>query len=513
MLAKTLMVQGTSSDSGKSLLVAALCRIFAGKGVRVAPFKSQNMALNSFATLDGDEIGRAQALQADAARIEPTVDMNPILLKPTDKQRSQVIVRGKVYKTLSAREYYREKTDLIAIVEESLHRLRTTYDLVIIEGAGSPAEVNLKSEDIVNMRVAKLAKAPVLLVGDIDRGGVFASLVGTIELLEPDERAIVKGLIINKFRGDVTLLDSGIEFLTAKTGKPVLGIVPYLMDLKLDSEDSLALEKTNRVSNPIINIAIVRLPHIANFTDIDALAHEPGVAISYVAPGEPIDNADLVIIPGTKNTMEDMTTLNKSGMSEEVRHCYARGVPVAGICGGYQMLGHTISDEYGIESDQRRVAGIGLLECETRLNPSKVTVQVKARVEGEGSIFSPVRGANINGYEIHMGETVLFRGAKEAFRIIKRGSDACDISDGCVSKDGLVFGTYIHGLFDNGALRKSLIDYIKSQKGLGADSSGIDYSVHRQEQLDYLADTVINSLDIESIEGIIGAGVCGSRLR
>lgn len=517
--AKTIMVQGTSSDSGKSLLVTALCRIFNNMGLSVAPFKSQNMALNSFATADGDEIGRAQALQADAARIRPTVDMNPILLKPTDNRRSQVIVKGKVYKTLSARQYYAEKAGLLGIVEESLDKLRSEHDLVIIEGAGSPAEINLKQEDIVNMRIAKLAKAPVILVGDIDRGGVFASLVGTLSLLDFDEQDLVKGMVINKFRGDVTLLKPGIEFLEERTGKKVLGVVPYLMDLKLDSEDSLALDKTGtgRIAaagngleagdGPAIDIAVIRLPHISNFTDIDTFAYEPGVSVRYVVPGEPVGDADLVVIPGTKNTMRDLEVLNEKGTSAEIRALRAKGVPVIGICGGYQMLGRMVLDPHGVESDKSQVDGIGLLNCTTRLTPSKITVQAEAEITAGGQILGSIKGSKVSGYEIHMGHTELHDDNTEAFRITKRGANEESVSDGCVSADGLVFGTYIHGIFDNGTLRKALLDFLKGRRGLAQDSLGFDHDVFRQAQLDLLAKTVEESLDIVAIAEMAGINI------
>jgi len=500
------MVQGTTSDAGKSLLVAALCRIFVDKGFKVAPFKSQNMALNSFATEEGHEIGRAQALQAAAARIKPTVHMNPILLKPTDNSRAQVIVRGQVYRNLSAREYHFEKTDLVHKVEESLDALRNEYDLVFIEGAGSPAEINLKKEDIVNMRIAKMAEAPVLLVGDIDRGGVFAQLVGTLELLDDDECDLVKGLVINKFRGDVTLLDPGIDFLETKTGKNVLGIIPYMSDLKLDSEDSLALDNVNKAASNgrAVDIAVIRLPHISNFTDIDTFAYEPRVNLRYVTPGAPIGEADLIIVPGTKNTMGDMQVLHEKGTVAEIRKRREKGVPVVGICGGYQMLGTTIEDEHGIESDERVIDGIGLLDCVTSISPAKVTMQVEAMVSGGGAVLEPVLGSSVTGYEIHMGITRLNGDTREAFRITKRGTAPTDISDGCVSADGMVFGTYIHGIFDNGKLRKSLLDFLKAKKGLAQDSLGIDHDVFRQTQIDLLAKTVSESLDIDAISEIIG---------
>jgi adenosylcobyric acid synthase len=506
MNAKTIMFQGTSSDAGKSLLAAALCRILVNKGVKTAPFKSQNMALNSYPTVDGCEIGRAQALQAMAARIEPSVHMNPILLKPTDNRRAQVIVRGKVYKNLSAREYHEEKAGLLGLVEESLGILRAHNDVVVIEGAGSPAEINLKKEDISNMRIAKMAGAPVMLVGDIDRGGVFASLVGTLELLDEDERDLVKGLIINKFRGDVSLLTPGIDFIEERTGVRVLGTVPYVLDLKIDSEDSLALDRANRVTanGAAVDIAVIRLPRIANFTDLDTFGHEPGVNLRYVFPGEPIGETDLIIIPGSKNTVEDMAALHETGMAARIRESRLAGTPVIGICGGYQMLGEFIEDEFGIESDRKAIKGIGLLSCGTRMSREKVTVQVEAEVRGGGKMLNGATGGKITGYEIHVGVTHRLNGADDAFRIVKRGAGAEDISDGCVSDDGLVLGTYIHGLFDNGLFRKSVLDYLKERKGLAKDSLGVDYRVYRDKELDRLAGVVESSLDMDYIFSLIG---------
>ncbi|MBE0446617.1 MAG: cobyric acid synthase [Actinobacteria bacterium] len=506
MRARTIMFQGTSSDAGKSLMVAALCRILVDKGFKVAPFKSQNMALNSYPTEDGCEIGRAQVLQAIAARIKPSVDMNPILLKPTDSQRAQVIVRGKIYKNLSAGEYHIEKAGFLELVEDSLERLRRKYDIVVIEGAGSPAEINLKKEDIANMRIAKMADAPVILIGDIDRGGVFASLIGTLELLDHDERGRVKGIVINKFRGDASLLKPGIDFLEERTGIRVLGTIPYMHNLKVDSEDSLALDSANRASSngQVVDIVVIRLPHIANFTDIDALSHEPGVNLRYVMPGEPIGDTDLVIIPGSKNTMGDMEVLHEKGMVAEIRAVRKKGVPMIGICGGYQMLGLYIEDKYGTESDRQVIEGMGLLNCATSILQSKVATQVKAEVIAGGDIFGSITGSSIAGYEIHMGNTERQEGAPGAFRIIKRGLAVEDVSDGCISDDGVVIGTYIHGLFDNGLLRKSLLDFLKDKKGLDKDSLGLDYDMYRQAQLDLLAETVSANLDVDFLLGLLG---------
>lgn len=383
MLAPAIMVQGTASSVGKSLLVTALCRFFRREGLRVVPFKSQNMALNSAVTADGLEIGRAQAVQAEAAGILSCVDMNPILLKPEGDRQSQVVVLGKPIGSMTASEYHEYKPRLWTVIEESLTRLRADYDLVVIEGAGSPAEINLKARDIVNMHVAKLADAPVLLVGDIDRGGVFASFVGTMELLDPDERARVAAFVVNKFRGDVGLLRPGISFLTERTGKPVLGVVPYVPNLRIADEDSVSLESRRarcRPSHNELDIVVVRLPRISNYDDVEPLEHEAGVVVRFVEQPDEVQNADLVILPGSKNTVSDLAWLRARGIAGEIEARARQGKPVLGICGGCQMLGEVIDDPHRVESPETRVRGLGILALRTRFEREKLTAQVLARV-------------------------------------------------------------------------------------------------------------------------------------
>jgi adenosylcobyric acid synthase len=509
------MIQGTTSDAGKSLVAAALCRILSKKGIRVAPFKGQNMALNSFATLDGGEIGRAQALQAEAAGIEPTVDMNPVLLKPTGNATSQVIVRGKPQKTLTARDYYREKSDLVEIVRNSLDLLREEYDVVIIEGAGSPAEINLRDEDIANMGVAKMADSPVLLVGDIDRGGVFASLVGTLELLDDSEKRLVKGLIINKFRGDATLLDPGIAFLRERTGLPFLGTIPYIADLKIDSEDSLAFDGANFKKAHIgllneqdnkLDIAVIKLPHISNFTDTDALSNESCVNLRYIELGSPIGKTDCIIIPGTKSTIADLQQLKETGTAAEIVALYRRfGVPVIGICGGYQMLGRSIEDPYLVESRVASIKGLGLLDCKTVMTENKVTEQVAAEIRTPrvSGILKSAEGLPVDGYEIHMGETIVGPGSAAAINIIKRGNETCAVCGGVISPDGAVLGTYLHGLFDNDGLRKAIINYLAKRKGITVSGDSVSYREFKNAQIDRLASIVESSLDMEYVFGLL----------
>ena len=403
--ARTLMIQGTASSVGKSILVAALCRIFRQDGYRVAPFKAQNMALNSFVTAEGGEIGRAQAVQAEAAGIAPTVDMNPVLLKPTADTGCQVIVLGKVARTISASDYYRYTPSLLETIAGSLSRLRSAYDIVVIEGAGSPAEINLKDREIVNMRVARMSGTPVLLVGDIDRGGVFASLVGTLELLDEDERRYVKGLIINKFRGDLELLQPGLEFLEKRTGKPVLGVVPYFRDIRIAQEDSVYLdERVENTASHDLDIAVIRLPHISNYDDFDPL-EEAGCLVRYVAQRFELGNPHLIILPGTKSTVTDLQYLRQSGLASSILIKAKAGTPVVGICGGYQMLGQKILDPQGVESAEAEVSGLGLLDVVTTFAPEKSTRQVRARVLSDLGLLSGTKGQELEGYEIHMGQT------------------------------------------------------------------------------------------------------------
>lgn len=544
MTAKTLMIQGTASSVGKSLLVAALCRSFRQDGLRVAPFKSQNMALNSFVTRDGGEMGRAQVVQALAAGLEPSVEMNPILLKPEADHRSQVIVLGRPRGSMGFRDYRSLREEMLGVVEAALGRLRATCDLVIIEGAGSPAEINLKAGEIVNMRIAKLAHAPVVLVGDIDRGGVFAHLVGTLELLEPDERARVKGILINKFRGDVSLLQPGLEFLEQRTGVPVLGVIPYLKDLRLPEEDSVALEERRSPSlsasplaagngpcatlpamSPvpvnILDIAVVALPHISNFDDFDPLAREPGVLVRYVASPAELGRPDMVILPGTKTTIADLGWLRERGLVSAIQAFVRDGGAAIGICGGYQMLGHTVEDAQGIESAPgATVQGLHLLPLRTTFEPVKQTHQVCAVVLGDRGLLSGCAGQYISGYEIHMGRTTVSDGrsadgatddtAGPAFSVTSRSGlppvPGAPESDGLLSADGRVLGTYLHGLFDSPRLRRALLHNLATSKGLPEEVEQMDWGklTTLDDQLDQLAAAVRSSVDIRQLYDIAG---------
>ena len=488
--AKCIMVQGTMSGAGKSLLCAALCRIFAQDGYRVAPFKSQNMALNSFVTRDGLEMGRAQVVQAQAAGIEPDVRMNPILLKPSSDVGSQVIVNGEVRGQMPASAYFRMKRSLIPEILSAYNSLAGDVDIIVIEGAGSPAEINLKADDIVNMGLAKLVDAPVLLTGDIDRGGVFAQLYGTVELLEPDERARIKGLIINKFRGDVEILRPGLAMLEEKTRLPVLGVVPYL---KVDIEDEDSLSErldTGKTVKPL-DAAVLRLPHISNFTDFMPLEQHPLLGVRYVQNARQLDTPDCVILPGTKNTVEDLLWLRQSGLEAAVLKLAAAGVPVLGVCGGYQMLGQWLDDTAGTESGRSQtVRGLGLLPTRTVFTGEKRRAQVTARVTA-----APFAGAQLTGYEIHTGRTEV------------QGTAFCrlsgDVPEGCA--EGNVFGTYLHGLFDTGALTEALAAFLCRRKGLDpADAGVFSMEQYRQQQLDLLADGVRRTLDLDAIYAAMG---------
>lgn len=507
--ARPIMLQGTASHVGKSLLVAGLCRILKEDGFRVAPFKAQNMALNSFVTSDGGEIGRAQAFQAEAAGVKPTPDMNPILLKPTSDIGSQVIIHGRVYGNMNALDFHRFKKELMGSVLESYSRLASRYDVVVIEGAGSPTEVNLRDGDIANMGLAELIDTKVILIGDIDRGGVFASLVGTMELLSPSERERVKGFIINKFRGDMELLKPGIGFLEDKTGLPVLGVVPYLMDIILPEEDGVALEsrsKGKRLSivcgqRSKVNISIIHLPRISNFTDFDAFRFEPDVRVEYITNPEGLRGVDVVIIPGSKNTLVDLIWLQETGLAEAIVHYARRGGRVIGICGGLQMLGRVVKDPYGVESGLREAKGLGLLDVETVLEREKKTYQVEAVIPllvkgGRGDFL-------VKGYEIHMGETV---GNGQPFSVItKRGNNPVNVKEGAISSDGKSWGTYIHGIFDNDGFRTGFLNEIRAEKGLPGQGV-ISFEGKREEGIKGLADVVRKSVDMERIYKIIGLG-------
>ena len=488
--AKCIMVQGTMSGAGKSLLCAALCRIFAQDGWRVAPFKSQNMALNSFVTRDGLEMGRAQVVQAQAAGVEPDVRMNPILLKPSSDIGSQVIVNGEVRGQMPAAEYFRRKKQLIPDILAAYNSLVEDFDIIVIEGAGSPAEINLKADDIVNMGLAKLVDAPVLLVGDIDRGGVFAQLFGTVELLEPDERARIKGLIINKFRGDVGILRPGLAMLEEKTHLPVFGVVPYL---KVDIEDEDSLSDRLQVKNAVkpLDAAIVRLPHISNFTDFMPLEQHPLLGVRYVQTTRGLGAPDCVILPGTKNTVDDLLWLRQCGLEAAISKLAQRGTPVLGVCGGYQMLGQTLADPEGTESGRpQTLRGLGLLPTQTTFTAEKRRTQSQATVTAE-----PFAGAHLTGYEIHTGRTTV------------QGAPFCTLADGtpegCVQ--GQVFGTYLHGLFDSGELTEQFAAYLCRRKGIDpAAAAPISMQEYRTQQLDLLADGVRHNLDLAAVYAAMG---------
>ena len=502
-MAKAIMVQGTMSNAGKSLLAAGLCRIFRQDGYKVAPFKSQNMALNSFITEEGLEMGRAQVMQAEAAGIAPSVRMNPILLKPTNDVGSQVIVNGEVLGTMSAREYFRYKKELVPDIMKAFTSLSEEYDIIVIEGAGSPAEINLKEDDIVNMGMAKLAKAPVLLVGDIDRGGVFAQLIGTVDLLEEDERAMVKGLIINKFRGDKTILDPGIQMLEERSGIPVVGVAPYLQ-IQVEDEDSLTERFERKQEVGVLDIAVIRVPRISNFTDFNPLESIPGVSLRYVQHPRELRQPDLIILPGTKNTMEDLQWMRESGMEAAILKQAARGKVIFGVCGGYQMLGETLSDPYGVEAGGT-VRGMGLIPMDTVFAKSKTRTRVTGtfgRISGD---WSPLSGVELEGYEIHMGESVLKNGAAAATRIRDAVSET-EKAEGAVS--GAVCGTYVHGVFDREEVVHGLLQALGQKKGVDVtEMKGMDFAAFKETQYDILAAELRKHLEMEKIYQILEEGI------
>jgi len=507
MTARTIMVQGTASSVGKSIVTTALCRLFVQEGLRVAPFKSQNMALNAFVTPDGGEIGRAQAVQAQAARVAPTVDMNPILLKPEGDSRSQVVVLGKPLGSLSALDYQSKKPDLREVVAGSLARLRADYDVVVIEGAGSPAEINLKPRDIVNMFVAELADAPVLLVGDIDRGGVFAAFVGTLELLEAHERARIAAFVINKFRGDIKLLESGLQMLHERTGVPVLGVLPYLQRLQIADEDSVSLDDRRgrkRAGADEVEIAVVRLPRISNYDDFQPLEHEPGVVVRFVEHARELEGADLVVLPGTKSTLADLAWLRQAGLATAIQERAGRAELVLGVCGGCQMLGTKIIDPRRIESEVEQGEGLGLLRVETEFGLEKQTTQLRAR-SSEPSFLSSEAGAPITGYEIHMGRVSRAPGCQAAFAITERNGREQAALDGARSADGAVIGTMIHGLFENESVRSSLLAALRSRKGLAQPTRAPTPPV--EDEFDRIAGVLRENVDMKMLLGLVGRSV------
>ncbi|KHE92181.1 Cobyric acid synthase [Candidatus Brocadiaceae bacterium S225] len=509
-MAKAIMVQGTGSDVGKSILVCALCRIFRQEGLKVAPFKAQNMSNNSYVTADGREMGRAQVAQAEAAGILPTAEMNPILLKPSGNNGSQIITMGRPLRHMTAKEYYENKDKMLEIAKEAYAKLSNEYDVIVIEGAGSPAEINIKDNDIVNMKIAEIADAPVILVTDIERGGSFAWIVGTLELLNSDERDRVMGVIINKFRGDMGILESGLQMLEERINKPVLGVLPYFTNIDVDDEDSMSLNnrgtrEDGRGKRDESDIVIIRLPRISNFTDFDILKREKDICVRFVEDARSIGNPDLIILPGTKNTIGDLEFIKESGIAETIINLAKTGIMVIGICGGYQMLGSVIRDPENAESETLETVGLGLIDVSTLFKMQKNTHQVKARLHDRGSdIFKGLNRDNeIAGYEIHMGETELLNGTAPFLKITERSDKEVGIDDGAVSDDGNVIGTYLHGIFDNDEFRLGLINHLRESKGLPTMPAEEMNIVEKEREYDKLADWFREHINMDLIYGVI----------
>lgn len=497
-MAKSIMIQGTMSNVGKSLIAAGLCRIFKQDGYKVAPFKSQNMALNSYITKEGLEMGRAQVVQAEAAGVEPSVFMNPILLKPTNDIGSQVIVNGEVIGNMSAREYFAYKKQLIPEILKAYEKLDKEYDIIVIEGAGSPAEINLKQDDIVNMGMAKMVKAPVLLVGDIDRGGVFAQLVGTIMLLEDDEKAMIKGTIINKFRGDKTILDPGIEMLEEMTRIPVVGVTPY-MQVDIEDEDSLSERFARKNSQGVVDIAVIRLPRISNFTDFAVLEGMAEVNLRYVDRVEKLGNPDMILLPGTKNTMADLRWLRESGLEAAILKAQQKGTVIFGICGGYQMLGELLEDPEGVE-EGGTLRGMGLLPAKTIFTVEKTRTRVSGEIQQFSGMFQRLSGKKLEGYEIHMGVTSI-NGKAESFSIISEEGKVSKSDGACIEN---VYGTYVHGIFDEDGIAEELVRILAEKKGIYLEEQqNVDRHAHKESQYDLLADTLRKYLDMDRVYEIL----------
>ncbi len=503
------MVLGTSSHVGKSVITAALCRIFASAGYSVAPFKSQNMSLNSAATSEGLEIGRAQALQAEAAGVAASVHMNPILLKPMGDACSQVIVRGKIYGQLSATNYHQHRArELLPVIEESYRWLAARHDVIVIEGAGSPAEINLKENDIVNLRIAQMADAPCLLVGDIDRGGVFASLYGTCALLDDDERARIRGFVINKFRGDIGLLKPGITLMEDRLQKPCFGVIPFLHGLDLDQEDSVDLEEMQSGPWPAetsngrrLRVGVVALPSLSNFTDFNALRAEPCACVHYCRKPEELADADLVILPGAKQTIDDLRWLKRHGWTQALEEVAERALLV-GICGGMQMLGMKIRDPEGVETEGME-AGLGLLQIRTSMLPEKVTSPASGVVCEGPFLNSQLAGKAVSGYEIHVGQMMYLEGAQPFARLRRHSQLGDTLDDGCVSENGRVIGTYLHGLFDEDDFRHALLSAAVQIAGIAHPDTWASWKVERARSLDRIRDAVANALDLDAIFGLV----------
>ncbi|MGL6115710.1 MAG: cobyric acid synthase [Cetobacterium sp.] len=489
---KNIMVVGTSSGAGKSITVTGLCRAFLKDGYSVAPFKSQNMALNSYITKSGHEMGRAQAVQALACEIDCEYYMNPILLKPTGDRRIQVILNGKSIGNMNGFEYGKTKGTLRKDILEAYGKIKDNYDICVLEGAGSPVEINIKDDDIVNMGMAEMVDAPVILVADIDRGGVFASIVGTLQLMEPEERARVKGVIINKFRGSVDILKPGLEKLEEIIKIPVLGVMPYF-DLDIEDEDGLT-ERFNKKSlkNKNIRVSVIKLKHISNFTDLDALGAIEDVEINYVTSFHELGNEDLIVIPGSKNTIDDLKIIKENGIAQEIIKSSRKGTPIVGICGGFQILGQKVLDPHGIEGDIEELPGLGLLDVETIMEKEKMTTQYSGKIENSQGILEGLDGAPIKGYEIHQGVTISHEAAvtgdKRIVAVVKEN----------------IFGTYIHGIFDNKEITDEILNKIRRKKGLEEKFSQMTFEEYRMGELDKLEKIFRENVDMERVYEILG---------
>ena len=500
MTAKTLMIQGTGSGVGKSIITAALCRVFHREGHKVAPFKAQNMSLNSYVTEEGGEIGRAQVFQAEACGIAPHVTMNPILLKPSADNNSQVIVMGKVVGQRNAKDYYAGRPNFVKEVAGAFDTLKNKYELILMEGAGSPAEINLRKYDMVNMAMAEMADAPVLIVGDIDRGGVFAWMKGTLDLLSESEQKRVRGFIINKFRGDIELLKPGLTQFEEMTGKPILGVIPFDAELFVDEEDAIP-----HISSPFVNshpsvvdIAIVQLPHIANFTDFSPLVSDPGVAVRYVRSPVQAGNPNLLILPGTKNTIGDLQFMKEMGWDQYIHSFHEKDGLVLGLCGGYQMMGTQLFDPEHIESSIEEIEGLGFIQATTTMENEKVT-QRKIRLTLSSSIFE--QGLEVDGYEIHSGRTQF---EKDYPLLFEPSNGDCPYSLGLCNKEGNVIGTYLHGFLDNDPIREGLLNYVRRKRNLPQPEEQFNYREFRSRQLDRLADLVTQSINMNEVKRITG---------
>ena len=495
-MAKCIMVQGTGSTVGKSIMTAGICRVLKQDGYRVAPFKAQNMALNSYVTKDGKEMSRSQVVQSEAAMIEPMIEMNPILLKPTSEMGSQVILNGKVYGNISAYKYHNVKSIFRQSIKEAYDKLSRQFDVIVIEGAGSPAEINLKKDDLANMGIAELVDAPVVLVGDIDKGGVFASIYGTVMLLEDSERERIKGYIINKFRGNLDILKPGIEIFRQKMDVPCLGVVPF-KQLNIDEEDSVTtrFEVAKRAG---INIGVIRLPYMSNFTDFTVFDMEQEVSVQYITSPDDCSELDILVIPGSKNTIKDMVYLHESGMAKAIYKEHKEGIPIIGICGGYQILGQELTDPKGIESSLNQTNGLELLDIRTTIHEHKMTTQISGTLQCHLPFVPDLNEFTVTGYEIHMRDSEIINGTTRPAVILEDGR-----LGGAVNKDGMVFGTYLHGIFDNDHFRNALLNHIRKTKGL-KQLEKVTYKEYKEEQYNQLAQLVRNNLDFNHIKRIIG---------